>query len=273
MPWSLFGADELLREGEVPRLRSILERSGVPLPSFEPSIYRFLLTHRLIEPKSLAQALAGLRVKSLSERMEPDSQDTPFPAEVAFEERFLLKPQEKPYGIPYEANLLQRKLRPLLAQAGLSRLLSPPIILLPDLLATFDTSDKRYHLRMNVLGHPSLVSIPGIVLAPAKPRPYYLMKQAGIDPAYLETAFKEAFIGHKDPRTPRIISGLILQALFYTRTGEAFCQNAFCSLFNAHWHHELIAIYGTEEGQAKDPNPLPLCQKHKDQLRGIDLNP
>ena len=269
MPWSLFGAEELLGGEEAQRLRSILERSGVPFPSFEPSVHRFLLAHRLMEPTNLAQALAGLRVKALSERMEPDSQDPPLPAEVTFEERFLLNPQEKPYGIPYEANLLQRKLRHLLVQSGFSRPSSPPIVVLPDLLASFDTSDRRYHLRMSVLGHPALVSIPGIVLAPAKPRPYYLMKQAGIDPHYLETAFKEAFIGHKDPRTPKVIAGLILQALFYARTGEAFCQKSFCSLFNAHWHHELIAIHGTEGSQGKDPNPLPLCQKHKDQLKAL----
>lgn len=270
MTWSLFGDEELLGGDEAHRLRSIFERSGVPLPFLEPYVHRFLLAHGLIEPKDLARTLANIRVKALSERVEPGPKDTPFPAELAFEERFLLNPKKKPYGIPYDGTLLQTKLRHLLAQAGFHCISRLPVILLPDLLATFDTSDKRYHLRMNVLGYPALISIPGIVLAPAKPRPYYLLKQAGFDTASLDGAFKDTFIGHKDPRIPVVVAGLALQSLVYAQTGRAFCQHQTCSLYNAHWHHELLAIYGALKDFEANPATLPFCPEHKEGVKALD---
>jgi hypothetical protein len=225
--------------------------------------------------ETLAAMLAKLRIKELTAKLGPNESVEPFPAEVAFEDRFLTSPGKKPYGIPYEGALLQVFLRPLLKQAGFSRLLSLPVVLLPDLLATFEPSDRRYHLRMNVLGFPALISIPGIVLAPAKPREYYLLKRSGLDPAGLNRAFKGLFIDHGDPRLPRVVAGLALQALAYARTGNAFCDDAAgCSLYNAHWHHELIALYGKDEAQNTGlSQSTPLCSAHSRMAKDWRVTP
>lgn len=268
MNWVVFGAEELLG-GEARKLKASIEETGSPLPAFAPYVYRVLLEQKNANKETLATMLAKLRIKELTAKVGPNESVEPFPAEVAFEDRFLTSPGKKPYGIPYEGALLQASLRPLLKQAGFSRLPSLPVVLLPDLLATFEPSDRRYHLRMNVLGFPALISIPGIVLAPAKPREYYLLKRSGMDPAGLNRAFKGLFIDHGDPRLPRVVAGLALQALAYARTGNAFCDDAGCSLHNAHWHHELIALYGSEEGAQNSglARPIPLCSAHAKMLK------
>lgn len=273
MDWVVLGAEELLG-GEARKLKASIEETGSPLPAFAPYVYRVLLEQKNANKETLAGMLAKLRIKELTAKVGPDESVEPFPAEVAFEGRFLTSPGKKPYGIPYEGALLQASLRPLLKQAGFSRLSSLPVVLLPDLLATFEPSDRRYHLRMNVLGFPALISIPGIVLAPAKPREYYLLKRSGMDPAGLNRAFKGLFIDHGDPRLPLVVSGLALQALAYARTGNVFCDDAGCSLHNAHWHHELIALYGQDEAQNTGLSQgIPLCSAHSGMVKDLKLTP
>ena len=56
---------------------------------------------------------------------------------------------------------------------------------------------------------------------------------------------KQAFAGdimaYGDPRMTEVAKGYMMQAVIYMATGEPFCSDASCRLFNAHWQKELIA--------------------------------
>lgn len=124
---------------------------------------------------------------------------------------------------------------------------STAIIITRRLIATADETDKRTHLRSCVLSYPSVISLSGIVEAPAKPREYYLAKQSlsriglwEIEEARLRQKLKGRFIDYDDRRLPLVIKGLAAQAVFFFLTGEPFCELNKCRLFNAHWQEDLI---------------------------------
>ena len=48
------------------------------------------------------------------------------------------------------------------------------VIFTEKLIATFSDEDFRYHARALIAANPCIISIPGIVEAPAKPKKYYL---------------------------------------------------------------------------------------------------
>lgn len=145
------------------------------------------------------------------------------------------------------------------------------------LIATFDHGDRRYHARTMVGANPFVISIPGIVEAPAKPREYYArLLVAGMapdmqspsppqskpslpyrDPAAVQgahTGTKLDYMARNDPRLRDAAAGLLLQAVSYHETGEAFCEDKSCRVYNAHWQSDLIRTQVTEPK---------LCGKHQ----------
>jgi len=128
------------------------------------------------------------------------------------------------------------------------------IVLTDRLIGTRDENDLRYHARGSVCGYPSVISIPGIVEAPAKPKEFYLKQQLGADRYMLKHELKDQFIDHEDERIMEIVKGYVLQVLFYTMTGYPFCEKKACRLFNAHRQKELIHAQ-IESGI--------LCEHHK----------
>ena len=121
------------------------------------------------------------------------------------------------------------------------------IIITNSLFATFSDMDKRIHLRSSLFSYPSIISLPGIVEAPAKPRGYYLAKQSlahtglwEIEEARIKKELKDRFIDYGDSRITEVLKGLVSQALFFYFTGEPFCKIRKCRLYNAHWQEELI---------------------------------
>ncbi len=107
---------------------------------------------------------------------------------------------------------------------------------------TFAEEDWRYHGRAVICGTPSIVSIPGIVEAPAKPREFYSMQVLGFqDLASLKSQFAGKFIDYDDGRMTEAAAGYAIQALFYFATdGEPFCDDKDCRLYNSHWQEDLI---------------------------------
>jgi hypothetical protein len=97
-----------------------------------------------------------------------------------------------------------------------------------------------------VLGYPSLISTTGLVEGPAKPREFYVAKRGlrieTADARYelLKENFAGRFLDFDDPRLTQVAKGYALQALFYHITGEPFCDDKDCVLFNAHWQEELL---------------------------------
>ena len=143
------------------------------------------------------------------------------------------------------------------------------------LVATFDHEDRRYHARTMVGANPFVISIPGIVEAPAKPREYYVrLLVAGMtsdmpspppsDPSPphrgatasqgAHTGTKLDYMTRNDPRLRDAAVGLLLQAVSYHETGEAFCEDKSCRIYNAHWQSDLIRTQVTEPK---------LCNKHQ----------
>jgi hypothetical protein len=123
------------------------------------------------------------------------------------------------------------------------------------LTCTFSEEDWRYHGRAVVCGTPSIVSIPGIVEAPAKPREFYLAQLGGqLDVASLKKSLAGRFIDYGDDRMTAACSRYALQALFFFVTdGEPFCDEKNCNLYNPHWQEELVHMI--EKGR--------LCTRHR----------
>jgi len=135
------------------------------------------------------------------------------------------------------------------------------------LTCTFDYNDHRHHGRALIGSNPSIISTTGIIEAPAKPREYYIDLMTnfprGVNLESVKQKYKGTYLEYKDSRLSRIIEGYLLQAIFYYETGEPFCNNLECRLFNAHWQKDLL------HSQIKIGK---LCQNHQNQLIKITKN-
>jgi hypothetical protein len=117
------------------------------------------------------------------------------------------------------------------------------IIFTNKLTCTFDENDFRYHARSIIGSNPAIISTTGMIEAPAKPKQYYLdlmtnFSQERIDD--IKKKYKGKFLEYHDSRISEITEGYLLQAIMYYETGEAFCEQRDCRLFNAHWQKDLF---------------------------------
>ncbi|MEK6545161.1 MAG: DUF6775 family putative metallopeptidase [Nitrospinota bacterium] len=219
------------------------------------------------EIDSLAKKLAEIRVLNpTKQNLNPD----PLYAEIEYEKKKILNPSTKSIGVFYDGFELQNIYRDLLIPPhpplekggrGDFPFAHAHIIFTNQLFATWEGDDRRYHTRASIYGFPSIISTSGIVEAPAKPREFYLLKQQygviGRDDLALsefKRKFKGIFIDYNEPRLTDVSKGYTAQALFFHITGEPFCDDKGCRLFNAHWQEELI--YSQLE------SPYEFCEKH-----------
>lgn len=213
---------------------------------------------------SLAEELAGIKVRNLG--VCPLGRDSVFSVptcgEIEYEKNKMLNARNKSMGILYEGLALKAIFSALIRrqESGLKHL---HIIFTNQLLATFDEDDLRYHLRASIYGSPSIISTSGIVEAPAKPKEFYLKERLGMDRQVLKKEFRGRFIDYDDKRLTEVIKGYILQAIFYRLSGEPFCENKKCRLFNAHWQQELL--------QAQIKNKKELCRRHRKAIFSTNL--
>jgi len=117
------------------------------------------------------------------------------------------------------------------------------IIFTNKLTGTFDYDDYRYHARAWVGSNPVIISTTGIIEAPAKPKKYYMDLVTNFSNELEETIrekYKGEFLEYNDDRLPKIIEGYLLQSIMYYETGDAFCKDIQCRLFNAHWQKDLF---------------------------------
>ena len=131
------------------------------------------------------------------------------------------------------------------------------IIFTNKLTCTFDENDLRYHARAWVGSNPIIISTTGIIEAPAKPKQFYMDLITNFSEEAVEEIkkkYKGEFLEYKDFRLPEIVEGYILQTVFYYETGDAFCENTQCRLFNAHWQKELFI------SQIENKK---ICEKHE----------
>lgn len=235
-------------------------------PSVKVSVRSAALKH---VPKNriarCSEALAAARMKNplSSEQTQP-----PMFGEIDYERRSLLG-KSKVGGIVYDGREIEEILVGLLARR--SDLKTASVIFTDRLVSTYSRDDLRHHLRTLICGFPSIVSLPGIVEAPAKPREYYFMRQrmesegAGdIQLQQLKSAFRGRFVDYDDPELFEVSKGLALQAVLYHLTLDPFCENKRCRFFNAHWQEDLII------SQAPGTR---MCKKHASQMRSLCRKP
>ncbi|NGM71088.1 hypothetical protein G6M89_19115 [Natronolimnobius sp. AArcel1] len=219
---------------------------------------RYLDVHRG-DDAQLAERFAEARVPSPYER---DTGNTML-GTIRYEERALEHP-ERSGGVLYDGVQVQRALNAALPadERGLE---TAHIAFLDRAIGTWGDHDGRWHKRVNVLGQPALISVPGLYEAPAKPEEYYKEQQrhallSGDTPPreVLENQVDGEFLIEDDPRSTDALRGYALQAYHYLKHGEAFCDDEHCQLFNAHYHEELL------EAQLREPL---FCADHE-QLYG-----
>ncbi len=186
-----------------------------------------------------AARIASVKVRDATEEI---SAQEPLYAEIEYE-RKRISGKTTAFGVAYDGFQLQRIFREALQREELSPEFAH-ILFTNRLVVTWNNTDQRYHARTSIYSTPSVISTTGIVEAPAKPREYYLLKQQyqqlGRDLAELKEEFKGRFIDYDDDRLTEVVKGYAMQAVFYSLTGDAFCPDKGCRLYNAHWQEELI---------------------------------
>jgi hypothetical protein len=204
----------------------------------------------------LAEAFARTRVLSPYER---DTGNTMLGV-LRYEERALDDP-DRAGGVLYDGHQVQRALNARVHD-GERDLSHAHVALLDRALATWGDHDGRWHKRVTVPGQPALVSVPGLYEAPAKPEAYYKKQQrhalrSGDAPPreVLEEQVDGEFLVADDPRTTDALAGYALQTVHYLETGEPFCDDPDCRLYNAHRQPELV------RAQLRDPA---FCDRHAD---------
>ncbi len=215
--------------------------------------FRYHLTPKILD--HIAERLASIRVLTpMKEGLNPE----PISGEIEYEKRKLINPSSSSAGVFYDGIRLQGILYTLTKkeERGFEHI---HIVITNQLIVTWDESDRRYHLRTAVYGFPSIISLSGIVEAPAKPREFYIMKKMGVPLPELKKTFEGRFIDYGNRRTPDVLKGYLIQAIFYGLTGEPFCSNRGCRLFNAHWQEDMI--------YAQLESPYEFCEKHREFIR------
>ena len=189
---------------------------------------------------NFARKLAPIRIPDVYRKII--SGQEPLYGEVQYEQRRILG-KTKAFGILYDGFHLQRIFSELITTE--ERVFNFVHIFFTNrLFATWEEGDHRYHARTSVYGFPSVISTSGIVEAPARPREYYLLKQQyemlGKDLLELKEKFRGRFVDYDDERLTEVMKSYAMQAVFYALSGNPFCEDKGCRLYNAHWQEELI---------------------------------
>jgi hypothetical protein len=208
-----------------------------------------------------ARRLASIKIPNITSKIT--SEQEPLYGEVEYETRRILG-RTKAFGVLYDGFSLQKIFSQLIPREG-HTLAFVHIFLTNRLFATWEEADKRYHARTSVYGFPSIISTTGLVEAPAKPREYYFLRRqyemVGRDLLELKNRFKGSFLDYEDERLTEVTKGYVMQAVFYSLTGNPFCEDKGCRLYNAHWQEELIF--------AQLERPYEFCARHSEILDSL----
>jgi hypothetical protein len=173
--------------------------------------------------------------------------------EIRYERARLVDPSRSSFGVLYHGFTIQRILSREIEVSNL-RDDTLRVVLTNRLLGTWDPDDRRVHARVAVFGFPSLISAPGAVVAPARPVEEYLSRRLGLPEPPPRPGASDRFLEREDPRLTEVLAGYGLQALFYHLTGDPFCGDPDCRLFNAHRQEDMLHAQ-LREGAG-------LCEEH-----------
>jgi hypothetical protein len=210
--------------------------------------------------KDTAFKIAECRIFNLSKDFE---KHFPTKEEILFEESNAYDTSKTENIIMYDGFQLQKILTDLISEKEYEESIFH-VFFTNKLTCTYDYSDYRYHGRAMIGSNPAIISTTGIIEAPAKPRKYYydLMTNftQGINVESIKQKYKGTYLEYHDSRLSKIIEGYLLQGIFYYETGEPFCDDSECRLFNAHWQKDLL------HSQLEKSE---LCQNHQTILKNI----
>ncbi|MDP7416089.1 MAG: hypothetical protein QF906_04495, partial [Dehalococcoidales bacterium] len=205
-----------------------------------------------------AWKIAATKVQEVNHSIPSELE--PLYGEIEYEKRRILG-KTQAFGVIYEGFRLRRIFSEGIPEKERS-LEFVHLIFTNRLLATWDNSNRRYHLRASIYSIPSVISTTGLIEAPARPREYYLLKpqyeRLGKDLAELKEIFKGRFIDYGDSRLTEVAKGYAMQAVFYALVGDPFCEDKGCRLYNAHWQEALIF--------AQLDSGYEFCPRHTDLL-------
>ncbi|MCS7187476.1 MAG: hypothetical protein N3B10_10275 [Armatimonadetes bacterium] len=253
------------------RLNEVADYLRAKLPKAKITAHGELVREKLdglseSERETVLQRLAiGFAKARVHDPYQPVTEREPLYGEIAYERRRLAQRGEAK-GVVYDGFMVQELLASLFDRSEMNRR-SLPIVFTNQLLATFDESDHRYHLRTVILGYPAIVSTTGLVEAPAKPREFYIAREQframGLDAIspVLAAELKDRCLLPNDERLTEVAKGYALQAVFYALFGEAFCDDKDCRLYNAHWQEEML--------HAQLNSVYDLCPHHETMLKGF----
>jgi len=252
-------AIDLYEEGDLDGLNIIElgqyleEKTHIPF-RIRGNIYKRFSKRRIEE---VSKELARIKVR------DPDKRfvlGIPLQAEVDYEKRRITDPKWKIFGILYEGVFYQKIISDLVFKGSLG--FKYCIILFTNqLFGTWDRDNNRYHARVSLYSFPSLISITGLVEAPAKPKEFYLKKQMGTPVEQLKEEYRGRFLDHSDSRMTEVLKGYAMQALLFHLTGDPFCEDRDCRLFNSHWQEEVL--HSQMDGQYE------FCPIHEALLKGL----
>ena len=108
-----------------------------------------------------------------------------------------------------------------------------------------------------------------MVEAPARSPAYYFAKRGAeaiglSEEKKMEIAgtFADDCLSLGDPRLSEAAKGYAMQAIVYRITGEAFCEDPQCRLFNARWQRGLL--------KAQMGGGYEYCQEHEEIIRRFE---
>ncbi len=229
------------------------EKTHIPF-RFRENIYKGFSKKRIEE---VSKELARVKVKDPGIKFVLG---VPLQGEVDYEKRRISDQRWKIFGILYEGVFYQRIISELVLKGKID--FKHCILLFTNqLFGTWDQDNHRYHDRVSLYGFPNLISLPGLVEAPAKPKSFYLKKQLGTPVDWLKEEYQETFLEHGDSRMEEVLKGYAMQALLFYLTGDPFCVDRDCRLFNSHWQEEVL--HSQMDGKYE------FCPRHEKMLKEL----
>jgi hypothetical protein len=214
-------------------------------------------------PDSLARALVAARVCDPLRRLQPER--LPTSVELAAERRSLGTPGRASVGVLYDGARVQWLMAEMMGDrpGPDDPITAVHVVITGRLLGTWAEADSRWHAHTILLGEPALISTSGLVQAPARPREYYqaqTLATARLVPrelaeAELRERLADRMLLPDDPRMTQVVTGYVLQAIAFWRTGSAFCPTPTCRLYNARRQEELLRAQSSPEAR--------LCPEHE----------
>lgn len=234
-------------EIQIEKIKNFLQETFPVTVETRENILKFSL-------KDTAMKIAECKIFNLRKNFE---RHVPSMEEILFEESNFKDTSKTENIVMYDGFELQKVLTDLISENELVSNIFH-VFFTNKLTCTYDFGDYRYHGRALIGANPSIISTTGIIEAPAKPREYYydLMTNftQGINVDTIKKRYQGTYLEYHDSRLSKIAEGYILQAIFYYETGDSFCDNSGCKLFNSHWQKDLL--YSQIETGT-------LCEKHQ----------